>query len=63
MTDKKEQINKANKPSEEELQQWLDGVHFGSCCSDPVTSDNEEHNKVKTCEIKSEASTKVNDKK
>ncbi|WP_160065047.1 hypothetical protein [Psychromonas sp. L1A2] len=63
MTDKKEQINKANKPSEEELQQWLDGVHFGSCCSDPVASDNEEPNKVKACEINSEANTKLNDKK
>jgi hypothetical protein len=62
MTDK-EEINKANKPSEEELQQWLDGVHFGSCCSDSVTSDNEESNKVKACEIESKTSTKVNDKK
>ncbi|WP_137297459.1 hypothetical protein [Psychromonas sp. SP041] len=62
MTDKKE-INKANKPSEEELQQWLDGVHFGSCCSDPVASDNEEPNKDKACGIDSKASTKVNNKK
>lgn len=63
MTDKKEQINKTNKPSEEELQQWLDGVHFGSCCSDPMSSDNDESNKDKACEIKNEATIKVNDKK
>lgn len=22
------------KPSEEEIQAWLDGVHYGSCCAD-----------------------------
>lgn len=24
------------KPTEEEVQAWLDGVHFSSCCSDPL---------------------------
>ena len=24
------------KPTEEELAQWLEGVHFGSCCRDPI---------------------------
>ncbi|RJG42182.1 hypothetical protein D1Z90_14660 [Motilimonas pumila] len=27
-------MSKTNKVSEEELQQWLEQVHFGSCCSD-----------------------------
>ena len=27
------------KPTEAELQAWLDAVHFGSCCSDPLTDD------------------------
>lgn len=29
------------KPTEQELQEWLDKVHFGSCCSDPLVSDNQ----------------------
>ena len=32
------------KPTEEELQQWLDSVHFGSCCSDLV-----EDKQIKEC--------------
>ncbi|WP_166373034.1 hypothetical protein [Psychromonas sp. SA13A] len=32
MSDKK-------KPTEEELQQWLEAVHLSSCCSDPLTTD------------------------
>lgn len=27
------------KPTEEELQQWLETVHLSSCCSDPLASD------------------------
>lgn len=38
MTEKK-------KPTEAELQEWLEGVHFSSCCSDPLVSSN---NKDKT---------------
>ncbi|MFT4837497.1 MAG: hypothetical protein ACI9IJ_002426 [Psychromonas sp.] len=26
------------KPTEEELNAWLEKVHFGSCCSDPIDS-------------------------
>ena len=26
----------SEKPTEEELNAWLEKVHFGSCCSDPV---------------------------
>ena len=29
------------KVTVEELQAWLEGVHFGSCCSDPVDSSND----------------------
>lgn len=28
--------NKNKKLSEQEMQDWLDNVHFGSCCSDPI---------------------------
>ncbi|MEL0629152.1 hypothetical protein [Psychromonas aquatilis] len=28
--------NKNKKLSEQEMQDWLDNVHFGSCCSDPL---------------------------
>jgi len=24
------------KPTEEELNAWIEKVHFGSCCSDPL---------------------------
>ncbi len=24
------------KSKEQELQEWLDAVHYGSCCSDPI---------------------------
>jgi len=52
MTDKKEPLGKAKKPSEEELQQWLDSVHFGSCCSDPLRADEESSDvKNKSCDI------------
>lgn len=52
MTDKTKQVNtesvitvKQKKTSPEELQQWLDAVHFGSCCSDPLISDDQQkHN-------------------
>lgn len=51
MSDKKEQAKiqaektaQEKKPSEEELQQWLDAVHFGSCCSDPSIFDDEQKN-------------------
>ena len=47
MTDKKDQakIQSEKKPSEEELQQWLDAVHFGSCCRDPLlANDDQEDN-------------------
>ncbi|MDA7746421.1 hypothetical protein N8878_03720 [Psychromonas sp.] len=27
------------KPTEAELQEWLNGVHFGSCCRDPLPSE------------------------
>lgn len=36
MTEKK-------KPTEAELQEWLDGVHFSSCCSDPLVSSKNKH--------------------
>lgn len=26
------------KPTEEELNAWIEQVHFGSCCSDPLES-------------------------
>lgn len=29
----KEVVEKA-KPTDEEVQAWLDGVHYGSCCAD-----------------------------
>lgn len=52
MTDKKDQAkiqsgktSTEKKPSEEELQQWLDAVHFGSCCRDPLlANDDQEDN-------------------
>lgn len=24
------------KPTEEEINAWIEKVHFGSCCSDPI---------------------------
>ncbi|WP_435237219.1 hypothetical protein ACR30L_06515 [Psychromonas sp. PT13] len=48
MKNKPDSPKKTNlKSSPEEVQAWLDSVHFGSCCSDPITT--EEH---KICEIK-----------
>lgn len=39
MTDSKKPTNEKHKKlSDEEIQAWLDSVHFGSCCSDPITS-------------------------
>lgn len=29
-------MSEKNKPTPEEVQEWLDNVHFGSCCSDPL---------------------------
>jgi hypothetical protein len=26
------------KPTEEELNAWMESVHFGSCCRDPIES-------------------------
>lgn len=26
------------KPTEDELNAWIEQVHFGSCCSDPLES-------------------------
>ena len=64
MTDKKEPIDKKNKPSEEELQQWLDSVHLGSCCSDPLISDVESSDvKNKSCDIDGKDKAKVEDEK
>jgi len=38
-------ITNTPKPNQEEIQAWLDSVHFGSCCSDLV--DNEDNNRCK----------------
>ena len=38
------------KSSPEEVQEWLDSVHFGSCCSDPINP--EAHKTCKTKEDK-----------
>jgi len=35
----KDKQNPVKKNSEEEKQAWLDAVHFGSCCSDPLPGD------------------------
>ena len=56
MTDKVQQaktstVNK-KKASEEDQQQWLDTVHFGSCCSDPLLSNDDD------CSIKKEVDIK-----
>ena len=38
-------IKEKKKVDEAELQAWLDAVHFGSCCSDPLdSSDNKKDN-------------------
>ena len=33
------------KPTEQELAQWLEGVHFGSCCRDPIEDKSTQENK------------------
>ena len=35
-----------SKPTEAEVQAWLEGVHFSSCCSDPLPQDKSEKNKT-----------------
>jgi len=52
MADKQKQTKDSKpKASEQEMQEWLDAVHFGSCCSDPLESgDDKKIDKV--CEIK-----------
>lgn len=46
MTDKVQQakatIVDKKKVSEEDQQQWLEAVHFGSCCSDPLLSNDDQ---------------------
>ncbi len=47
MSDKK-------KPTEEELQQWLEAVHLSSCCSDPLTNDDideKDKTELKACSL------------
>jgi hypothetical protein len=34
------------KPTEEEVQAWLEGVHFSSCCSDLLPSDKSQKSKA-----------------
>lgn len=44
---KETSIEEKKKVDEVELQVWLDAVHFGSCCSDPLdSSDNKKDNEV-----------------
>ena len=31
-----EEVEEKKKSSEEEIQAWLDGVHYGSCCADDL---------------------------
>jgi len=64
MTDKKEQAKiqagktaQEKKPSEEELQQWLEAVHFGSCCSDPLISGDDQKSK-EACNIEKKSANK-----
>lgn len=39
---KETNIEEKKKVDEVELQAWLDAVHFGSCCSDPLSCDETE---------------------
>jgi len=48
MSEIKDKSESDKKNTEEEMQAWLDSVHFGSCCSDPLPSDNESK-KSKSC--------------
>ncbi|MGJ8582058.1 MAG: hypothetical protein ACSHWR_07085 [Psychromonas sp.] len=41
-----------DKNKEEALQEWLDSVHFGSCCSDPLPS-NKASKQTKPCSTES----------
>jgi hypothetical protein len=48
MPDKIKEISNEPKSKVDaaELQEWLDAVHFGSCCSDPLACDDTEENKI-----------------
>ena len=35
-----------SKPTEAEVQAWLEGVHFSSCCSDPLPQSEPEKSKL-----------------
>ena len=49
--------DKKTKANEDEMQAWLDQVHFGSCCSDPLeSSDNKKGDKA--CHITNHDSIK-----
>ncbi|MDN2664479.1 hypothetical protein [Psychromonas sp. 14N.309.X.WAT.B.A12] len=48
MTEIKDKSESDKKNTEEEKQAWLDSVHFGSCCSDPLPSD-DESKQFKSC--------------
>ena len=43
-------MNDEEKTKEQELQEWLDQVYFGSCCSHPADDEEtSEDNESKTC--------------
>ncbi|RBW43613.1 hypothetical protein DS885_13285 [Psychromonas sp. B3M02] len=60
MSTTKDKQDPTKKESEEELQAWLDAVHFGSCCSDPLPS-NEESKQTKTCSTNAKKNEQDND--
>jgi hypothetical protein len=43
---KETNIEEKKKVDEVELQAWLDAVHFGSCCSDPLSCEETEKNET-----------------
>lgn len=40
-------MTEKTKPTEKEVQEWLEGVHFSSCCSDPLPSSENENKENK----------------
>jgi len=59
MSEIKDKPESDKKNTEEELQAWLDSVHFGSCCSDPLPS-NEASEQTKSCSTESNETEKNN---